>query len=117
MHQVKRRIGQWLIVPLIAITLAGAQSKERSRIARLLEMGARPSDDQAYEGRKLFLQQFASEPQEEGGDGLGPLFNHVSCAACHHQGTTGGGGGVEFNVALLCAQLDGAGSRPNKKLL
>jgi CxxC motif-containing protein (DUF1111 family) len=69
-------------------------------------------------GEQLFMKQFAvGTPGPNGGDGLGPLFNHVSCAACHRQGSLGGGGGIEFNVSLLCAQLDPRGSRPDQKLL
>jgi CxxC motif-containing protein (DUF1111 family) len=32
------------------------------------------------------------------GDGLGPVFNARSCAACHFQGGVGGGGGIEHNA-------------------
>ncbi|MFM8273446.1 MAG: di-heme oxidoredictase family protein, partial [Gemmata sp.] len=32
------------------------------------------------------------------GDGLGPVFNAKSCAACHFQGGVGGGGGNEHNA-------------------
>ena len=32
------------------------------------------------------------------GDGLGPMYNDVSCANCHHQGGKGGGGKAEKNV-------------------
>jgi len=70
------------------------------------------------EGQQLFLKQFAVDTkQPNGGDGLGPLFNHVSCAACHRQGALGGGGDVEFNVSLLCAQLEPGSVRPEQKLL
>src|SRR5882724_11662756 len=69
-------------------------------------------------GHQLFIKEFTvGAPGPNGGDGLGPLFNHVSCAACHRQGSLGGGGGAEFNVSLLSAQLDPSGSRPDPKLL
>jgi mono/diheme cytochrome c family protein len=45
------------------------------------------------------------------------MYNHVSCAACHRQGGLGGGGGVEFNVSLLCAQLEPRAGRPDAKLI
>src|SRR5204862_7167073 len=74
--------------------------------------------DPIWRGRELFIRRFvAGQRQPKGGDGLGPLFNHVSCAACHRQGALGGGGGVEFNVSLLSAQLDPSSSRPNRRLL
>jgi CxxC motif-containing protein (DUF1111 family) len=69
-------------------------------------------------GRELFLHRFvAGKKQPSGGDGLGPLFNHVSCAACHRQGGLGGGGHIEFNVSLLSAQLEPGGKRPDDKLI
>src|SRR5689334_20352708 len=69
-------------------------------------------------GEQLFIKEFAvGQAGPNGGDGLGPLFNHVSCAACHRQGAIGGGGGIEFNVSLLSAQLTPNASRPDPKLL
>lgn len=35
------------------------------------------------------------------GDGLGPVFNERSCAACHSQGGVGGGGEVSRNVTTF----------------
>jgi len=70
------------------------------------------------EGHQLFVKQFVEkEPSRSSGDGLGPLFNHVSCVACHRQGAIGGGGGIEFNVSLLCAQLANPSVRPSERLL
>src|SRR5437762_9413230 len=66
----------------------------------------RDADEQIKVGTELFMRRFVvGREQAQGGDGLGTLFNHVSCAACHRQGAIGGGGSVEFNVNLLCAQL------------
>lgn len=39
----------------------------------------------------------------QGGDGLGPMYNASSCAACHNQGGIGGGGARELNVRLVKA--------------
>src|SRR5262249_9636849 len=36
-----------------------------------------------------------------GGDGLGPVYNATSCVECHHQGGTGGAGGLEHNVTTF----------------
>ncbi|MGD9856437.1 MAG: di-heme oxidoredictase family protein [Planctomycetaceae bacterium] len=59
-------------------------------------------------GRQIFAHDWAepeswagSEPLGAGGDGLGPLFNAASCAACHQQGGMGGAGGNEHNVEVL----------------
>ena len=58
---------------------------------------------QEKEGRELFVRDW-SKPDSKptpGGDGLGPMYNDVSCVACHQQGGTGGGGPVPKNVRLL----------------
>jgi CxxC motif-containing protein (DUF1111 family) len=57
-------------------------------------------------GKALFEKQFAAgEPINAGGDGLGPVFNHVSCVACHHQGGAGGSGPVDVNASMLSVDL------------
>ena len=58
---------------------------------------------QEKEGRELFVRDW-SKPDSKpapGGDGLGPMYNDVSCVACHEQGGTGGGGYAHKNVRLL----------------
>ena len=63
-------------------------------------------------GRELFERQFeATNPADTGGDGLGPVFNHVSCAACHKQGGLGGAGPVDVNAAMLSVDLTRLESR------
>lgn len=63
-------------------------------------------------GRRIFEHNWArpeswAGPEELGkrGDGLGPMFNDVSCVACHHQGGVGGAGGNEHNVEVLSVDL------------
>ena len=58
---------------------------------------------QEKEGRELFVRDW-SRPESKpapNGDGLGPMYNDVSCVACHAQGGTGGGGDNSKNVRLL----------------
>src|SRR5581483_4394845 len=43
----------------------------------------------------------ANDPLCAGGDGLGPVYNATSCAACHKQGGVGGAGGLEHNVTMF----------------
>ncbi len=58
-----------------------------------------PSPQQIAAGRALFLHDWTvKDPLAGEGDGLGPVFNATSCAACHSQGGIGGGGGNEHNV-------------------
>jgi CxxC motif-containing protein (DUF1111 family) len=49
-------------------------------------------------GKQLFTEEFSSMPLNEQGDGLGPVFNHRSCVACHHAGGVGGAGDHRFNA-------------------
>ncbi|MCA9110959.1 MAG: hypothetical protein KDA52_13495, partial [Planctomycetaceae bacterium] len=63
-------------------------------------------------GRRIFNHNWARpeswagrETLGTGGDGLGPLFNEVSCVACHSQGGTGGSGDNNHNVQLLNVDL------------
>ena len=49
-------------------------------------------------GRELFEREWTVNDPEAHGDGLGPVFNARSCAACHFQGGLGGGGGTEHNA-------------------
>lgn len=52
-------------------------------------------------GRELFSHEWRpNDPRSSQGDGLGPMFNDVSCVACHKQGAVGGGGPVEKNVQV-----------------
>lgn len=60
------------------------------------------SAEEAARGKVLFEHEWtAHDPLSAGGDGLGPLFNAKSCAACHFQGGVGGGGPNKFNVVAF----------------
>ncbi len=56
------------------------------------------SESVKAEGRALFVHDWEPHDTLAGGDGLGPVFNARSCAACHFQGGLGGGGGNDHNV-------------------
>lgn len=78
---------------------------------------AGPLDDRIREGRRLFENEFRpAEGKNPNADGLGPMFNHVSCAGCHKQGSIGGGGPVDVNVELLSAIVPPARGRNKKKI-
>src|SRR5581483_448131 len=56
----------------------------------------------AQAGRALFTHEWTTnDPLCAGGDGLGPVYNATSCAACHKQGGVGGAGGLEHNVTMF----------------
>jgi CxxC motif-containing protein (DUF1111 family) len=60
-----------------------------------------------FAGKQLFEKSWEpGTPSATGGDGLGPLYNDVSCVACHNQSGTGGGGAGDHDVVLLTAVTD-----------
>jgi CxxC motif-containing protein (DUF1111 family) len=82
--------------------------------SRMLRSDTRPKTDAlaSEAGRELFLHEWtAGDPLAAQGDGLGPVFNASSCAACHQQGGVGGGGSLEHNVTVFTrAPKPGAGA-------
>lgn len=86
----------WLVAGLgIAAALAGAGPLLAAKPLTLVD-----------HGRELFERQWvAGEAASAGGDGLGPMFNHVSCAACHRQGGLGGAGPVDVNALMLSVNI------------
>jgi len=73
--------------------------------------------DLTASGRALFERQWVpNDPASPGGDGLGPMYNADSCAACHSQGGIGGAGPQERNVTLLSLAVANKALRPGKRL-
>src|SRR5438045_1322153 len=53
-------------------------------------------------GKELFTREWtAGDGRSHAGDGLGPVYNAQSCAACHRQAGIGGAGNNETNVSLV----------------
>lgn len=53
-------------------------------------------------GREIFSHEWTPlDDASDAGDGLGPMYNDVSCVACHNQGGVGGGGDIEKNAVLV----------------
>src|SRR6056297_616731 len=70
------------------------------------------SPEVILQGQQLFEREWKVRDSRIGGDGLGPLFNGVSCVQCHRQGGVGGGGEAEFNaitVGIEKLQMEGGG--------
>ena len=64
-------------------------------------------------GKELFTREWMpGDKRSHAGDGLGPVFNARSCAACHHQGGVGGSGPKGSNAKVISAFVDF--SRPNE---
>jgi CxxC motif-containing protein (DUF1111 family) len=75
--------------------------------------GADPWSDKQKEslaaGKELFTREWLhGDKRSHAGDGLGPVFNARSCAACHNQGGVGGAGPKQNNATIVSAfvQLD-----------
>ena len=63
-----------------------------------------PDNDKEVQerGKELFTREWiAGDRRSHAGDGLGPVFNAQSCAACHRLGGIGGAGNNETNVSLV----------------
>src|SRR5262249_27266631 len=65
------------------------------------------------EGLALFEHEWRPNDPLAKGDGLGPVFNARSCAACHFQGGVGGGGDNSHNV--LAFEAHPTRDRPDVK--
>jgi mono/diheme cytochrome c family protein len=58
-------------------------------------------------GKELFTREWLpGDKRSHAGDGLGPLFNARSCAACHRQGGVGGAGPRGSNARVVSAFVD-----------
>jgi hypothetical protein len=60
--------------------------------------GPRASAAEVESGRALFEHEWQPNDPLAHGDGLGPVYNAKSCAACHFQGGLGGGGSAKHNA-------------------
>lgn len=88
--QLKRSL---ILTILVALPLA--MSTGRNAIAN------DDAPDPSVElGKELFTRDW-SQHKSARGDGLGPMFNAVSCVECHEMGGVGGAGKVKHNVDLL----------------
>ncbi|HXG09113.1 MAG TPA: di-heme oxidoredictase family protein [Gemmataceae bacterium] len=59
------------------------------------------SAEERAAGKALFEHEWQPNDPLAGGDGLGPVFNARSCAACHFQGGIGGSGPNKRNVSTF----------------
>lgn len=94
-------------LPAIGVMAAGVILLVSAPISAQ-ETNAGPLGADVSLGEAIFLHNWArpdqwtrSEPLGEGGDGLGPVYNDVSCIACHSVGGIGGAGDNDHNVELL----------------
>ena len=113
-HIMKRLCGAlcWIVLLTVIVPLGYRAT------GWLLRYDWRPKTDAlaSQAGRDLFLHEWTpGDPLAARGDGLGPVFNASSCAACHQQGGAGGSGSLEHNVTVFTrAPKAGAGSHPRR---
>lgn len=89
----------WLSGPTDAEAEIVATTKKSEKVSSLISIA---SNSRVSRGRHLFQQDFRDyEGFQAGSDGLGPMYNEVSCVACHHQVGEGGGGSLRHNVDIL----------------
>jgi CxxC motif-containing protein (DUF1111 family) len=97
----------YLLVLVLALVPAGARLFMWQR--------ARPQvvdPAMAHAGKLLFEHDWTvNDPLCSEGDGLGPVFNATSCAACHKDGGLGGSGGLDHNVTTFTVRVAGGDSR------
>lgn len=98
--------------------LRGRPETSEETLARTKRIEQIKHDAAVRHGKELFHREWlprdtnTTDGYDDGhGDGLGPLFNARSCAACHRLGATGGAGGAEHNVQLLVVNRLPAGDK------
>ncbi len=92
---IRRKRGNWLAGFAGAVLLAAVA-------VPAARWWNEPSAKDIQAGKELFKHEWKpNDPLSRAGDGLGPVFNEVSCVACHFQGGVGGGGALKQNVAAF----------------
>jgi CxxC motif-containing protein (DUF1111 family) len=96
----------YVVLAILAVAPVGMRLATRAK-ARVQPVDA----EMAQAGQVLFEHEWTpGDPLCAGGDGLGPVFNAVSCVACHNQGGVGGAGGLGTNVTTFTVRSE---SDPN----
>lgn len=94
--QAQRRLFQWgIVVAVIAVGLWVWSP------GMPILFGPSASARDIAAGRELFEHEWEPNDPRAHGDGLGPVYNAMSCAACHFQGGLGGGGAVQHNAVAF----------------
>jgi CxxC motif-containing protein (DUF1111 family) len=94
----------WYLLALVAALVpAGARLLLWQRT-----LSASVDPAMAEAGEVLFKHDWqVKDKLSPDGDGLGPVFNERSCAACHNKPGLGGAGGVEHNVTTFTIRVAG----------
>jgi CxxC motif-containing protein (DUF1111 family) len=96
-----RRISFAAIFAILVLALAWTVFKW-TRAPAGKEPGPVYDKEALAQGKELFTREWiAGDRRSHAGDGLGPVYNAQSCAACHRLGGIGGAGNNETNVSLV----------------
>lgn len=114
----------WHRLPFVVVALLGLLANHSLQVSAgeseptSAESEVVPVDAATIEaGRELFEREWiANDPRSPKGDGLGPLFNDTSCAACHNQGGVGGAGSAAKNVHLIVSEIAGKLPKPQLEI-
>jgi CxxC motif-containing protein (DUF1111 family) len=93
--------------PVVALTGTPAATEPTPVVASTgtptaIEHGLDNNKEVLEPGKELFTREWiAGDRRSHAGDGLGPVYNAQSCAACHRLGGIGGAGTNETNVSLV----------------
>lgn len=106
MNRCQHRLLRWLAIALSLLLLPEIGGQEVH--GQLEQPGGPVSEPKSKPvpvptievGKTLFVRDWTKHKPERG-DGLGPMYNAVSCVACHKEGGTGGSGTNDANVDLL----------------
>jgi CxxC motif-containing protein (DUF1111 family) len=87
----------WVVLAMIAAMGRPAGAADPAEVEKAKE------DPAIARGRELFSREWVpGDRRSHGGDGLGPVYNERSCLGCHHQGSSGAGGGsAGVNIEII----------------
>ncbi|CAK9888979.1 MULTISPECIES: di-heme oxidoredictase family protein [Pseudomonas] len=79
-----KRYGCWLLLGMLLSQSASAAVTREAFAQPLPGLEDPPQLERFFHGRSLFRQAWVVAPsRDEAVDGLGPLYNRISCIACH----------------------------------
>src|SRR5262245_19737435 len=85
--------------------IPGDRSLATARIVGAKSLADKDREELAR-GKELFTREWlVGDDRSYAGDGLGPLYNARSCAACHNLGGIGGAGAKHTNATVVSAFL------------
>ena len=101
---------------LVSVALGAARAEEFPREAFSYPVAGldAAAEDMFYRGRVEFMRSWAFPPGGGEASGLGPLFNRISCAACHQKNGRGQApSGPDERMSSMLVRLSVPGEGPH----